>query len=160
HPVAMDHAARHAAGLPVLKGKPMLKTLLVAAACLGATAPAAAAADTASYPSRPIRLVVNFPAGGTVDVLSRTVGQKLSERFGQPVVVDTRPGAGGNTGAQLVAAAPADGYTLLATPPGPLTINQNLYHSMGFDPSKLSPVVMLASVPNAVTVRGDLPVAS
>ncbi|HZX85025.1 MAG TPA: tripartite tricarboxylate transporter substrate binding protein [Reyranella sp.] len=107
-----------------------------------------------------MRIIVNFPPGGTVDVLTRTVAQKLSERWGQPLVVDNRPGAGGNIGAQVVATAQPDGYTLLGTPPGPLAINQNLYSAMGFDPEKLVPVVMMASVPNAITARADFPANS
>lgn len=114
----------------------------------------------ANYPSKPIRMIVNFPPGGTVDVLTRTVGQKLAEKWGQPVVVDNRAGAGGNIGAQAVASADPDGYTLLATPPGPMTINQNLYKDMRFDPAKLAPIIMLASVPNVITARPDFPANS
>ena len=116
--------------------------------------------EAASYPNKPIRLIVNFPPGGTVDTLARIVGQKLSDKWGQAVVVDNRPGAGGNIGAQLVANADPDGYTLLVTPPGPMTINQNLYKDMRFDPSKFAPVIMLATVPNVITARPDFPANS
>jgi tripartite-type tricarboxylate transporter receptor subunit TctC len=85
------------------------------------------------------------------------VAQKLTEKWGQPVVIDNRPGAGGNIGAQAVATSEPDGYTLLATPPGPMTINQYLYKDMRFDPAKLSPVIMMASVPNAIAARLDFP---
>ena len=115
------------------------------------------AQDANSYPSKPIRIIVNFPPGGTVDVMTRSVAQKLTEKWGQPVVVDNRPGAGGNIGAQAVASAEPDGYTLLATPPGPMTINQYLYKDMRFDPAKLSSVIMMASVPNAIAARIDFP---
>jgi hypothetical protein len=115
------------------------------------------AQDVNSYPNKPIRIIVNFPPGGTVDVMTRSVAQKLTEKWGQPVVVDNRPGAGGNIGAQAVASAEPDGYTLLATPPGPMTINQYLYKDMRFDPAKLSSVVMMASVPNAIAARIDFP---
>jgi len=139
----------------------MDKRTFLATLALAAAVPSALAQEpAASYPSKPIRLIVNFPAGGTVDTLARTVGQKLSERWGKPVVVDNRPGAGGNIGAQAVATAEADGYTLLVTPPGPLTINQNLYQKLPFDPEKLEPVVMLASVPNVITTRADFPASS
>lgn len=134
-------------------------TLLLglSAACL----PAVAQTDpTASYPNKPLRIIVNFPPGGTVDSLTRVVGQKLAEKWGQPVVVDNRAGAGGNIGAQAVASADADGYTLLATPPGPMTINQNLYKDMRFDPARLTPVILLASVPNVITARPDFPANS
>ena len=136
------------------------RTFLAALALAAATPSVLAQEPAASYPSKPIRLIVNFPAGGTVDTLARTVGQKLSERWGKPVVVDNRPGAGGNIGAQAVATADADGYTLLVSPPGPLAINQNLYQKLPFDPEKLEPVVMLASVPNVITTRADFPANS
>jgi tripartite-type tricarboxylate transporter receptor subunit TctC len=128
-----------------------------ALACLPASAQTDAAA---SYPNKPIRMIVNFPPGGTVDVLTRTVSQKLAEKWGQSVVVDNRAGAGGNIGAQAVFSADPDGYTLLATPPGPMTINQNLYKDMKFDPAKFVPVIMMASVPNVITARADFPAGS
>lgn len=139
-----------------MKKRLFLATALAVCAASGAFAQNAAA----SYPSKPIRLIANFPPGGTLDVLSRIVGQKLSEKLGQPVVVENRAGAGGNIGAHAVAAAPADGYTLLASPAGTLTINENLYKEMQFDPAKLVPVVMLAGVPNAITARADFPANS
>jgi tripartite-type tricarboxylate transporter receptor subunit TctC len=117
-------------------------------------------ASANAYPDRPIRVIVDFPPGGTVDVLARIVGQKLGEKWAQAVVIENRPGAGGNIGAQAVASAEPDGYTLLVTPPGPLAINQNLYRQMSFDPTKLVSVAMLASVPNVITARPGLPVDS
>lgn len=126
-------------------------------ACLNAFAQGDPAA---SYPNKPIRVIVNFPPGGTVDALTRTVSQKLAEKWGQAVVVDNRPGAGGNIGAQAVFAADPDGYTLLATPPGPLSINQNLYRDMKFDPARFAPVIMMAGVPNVITARADFPANS
>lgn len=138
----------------------MRKRTFIAASLIAAAGLPVLAQDAASYPGKPIRMIVNFPPGGTVDVLTRTVAQKLTEKWGQPVVVDNRAGAGGNIGAQAVATAAADGYTLLATPPGPMTINQNLYKDMPFDPAKLVPVVMMASVPNVITARGDFPASS
>jgi len=113
--------------------------------------------DAASYPNKSIRIIVNFPPGGTVDVMTRSVAQKLTEKWSQPVVIDNRPGAGGNIGAQAVSTAEPDGYTLLATPPGPMTINQYLYKDMRFEPAKLSSVIMMASVPNAIAARIDFP---
>jgi tripartite-type tricarboxylate transporter receptor subunit TctC len=143
-----------------MKQRRFLCAALIASAAL-ACLPAAAQGDAAaSYPNKPVRMIVNFPPGGTVDVLTRTVAQKLSEKWGQPVVIENRPGAGGNIGAQAVFSAEPDGYTLLATPPGPLAINQNLYKDMKFDPAKFTPVVMLASVPNVITARADLPANS
>ena len=122
-----------------------------------AALPAFAQAD---YPNKPVRFIVNFPPGGTVDVLTRTVAQKLSERFGQPFVVENRAGAGGNIGAHAVATAAPDGYTLLASPAGPLSINQYLYKDMSFDPAKLAPIVLMARVPNVITARANFPANS
>src|SRR5687768_15125424 len=79
------------------------------------------------YPARPIRIIVPFPAGGTADAMPRIFGEKLAAKWGQPVVVDNRPGAAGNIGAEMVYKADPDGYTLLSAPPPPLVINQSLY---------------------------------
>jgi tripartite-type tricarboxylate transporter receptor subunit TctC len=121
----------------------------------------AAWADVASgFPAKPIRIIVPFSAGGTADVLPRLIGQKLGDKWGQPIIVENRPGAGGNIGAEAVAKAPADGYTLLATPPAPLTINQYLYKGLTFSPEKFVPVTVLAAVPNVLAVRTTLPFAT
>jgi tripartite-type tricarboxylate transporter receptor subunit TctC len=121
---------------------------------------AALADSAAGFPNRAIKIIVNFPAGGTADVLPRIVGQKLTEKWGQPVVVENRAGAGGNIGADAVAKAAPDGYTLLATPPAPLAINQNLYKSLSFSPERFMPVTILAAVPNVLAVRTTLAVTS
>jgi len=110
------------------------------------------------YPEKPINIIVNFPAGGTIDVHARIIGQKLTEKWGQPVVVQNLLGAGGNIGAAAAYAAAGDGYTLLATPPGPLSINQYLYKSLGFVPERFVPVTLMTMIPNVVTVRAGLPV--
>jgi tripartite-type tricarboxylate transporter receptor subunit TctC len=137
----------------------VLGTLFALACAIGS--PALAQGDAAvSYPNRPIRMIVNFPPGGTVDVLTRTISQKLAQKWGQPVVVENRPGAGGNIGAQVVYSAEPDGYTLLTSPPGPLAINQNLYKELRFDPAKFTPVILLASIPNVITARADFPANS
>src|SRR5258707_10040032 len=86
-----------------------------------------------SYPSRPIKFVVPWPAGGVADTIARVVADKLSERLGQKLIVENRPGASGNIGMAAVAAAPADGYTLVLTPTGNLTANQTLYKDLPFD---------------------------
>jgi tripartite-type tricarboxylate transporter receptor subunit TctC len=112
------------------------------------------------YPAKVVRVVVPFPAGGSNDVLCRILGDKLSQKWGQPVVIENRAGAGGNIGADAVAKAEADGYTLLCSPPGPLSINHNLYKSLSYDPAAFVPVTVLATVPNVVTARIDLPVNS
>jgi tripartite-type tricarboxylate transporter receptor subunit TctC len=112
------------------------------------------------YPAKVVHVIVPFPAGGSNDVLCRILGDKLSQRWGQPVVIENRAGAGGNIGAEAVFRADADGYVLLCSPPGPLSINHNLYKALGYDPAKFVPVTVLAIVPNVVTARMDLPANS
>jgi tripartite-type tricarboxylate transporter receptor subunit TctC len=133
---------------------------LIIAILLGSVHGSTMADTVADFPERPVRIVVNFPAGGTVDVLARIVGQKLSEKWGQPVIIDNRAGAGGNIGAAIAFTAEPDGYTLLASPPGPLSINQSLYTKLQFDPTKFVPVTMLATVPNVITATADFPANS
>jgi tripartite-type tricarboxylate transporter receptor subunit TctC len=120
---------------------------------------AAAADGPQGYPDHTVRIIVPFPAGGTADSLPRIVGQYLSKRWNQPVVVENKSGAGGNIGAAYVATSPADGYTLLASPPGPLAINESLYKpdSLGFRPPDLMPITVLGSVPNVLDVRPGFP---
>ena len=117
-------------------------------------------ADAQDYPSRPVKIVVPFPAGGTADVMPRLIGEWLSRKWGQPVVVENRTGAAGNIGAEAVAKAEPDGYTLLSAPPPPLVINQNLYPKLGFDPSEFVPIVIMGRVPNALVVNPKLPLNS
>ncbi len=107
-----------------------------------------------TYPDRPVRIVVPFPAGGSNDVLARILAQSLSEDLGQQFIVENRAGAGGNTGAESVARASADGYTLLLTAPGPLAINPALYGKLPFDPEKdFAPIALVASVPIVLMVH-------
>ena len=113
------------------------------------------------YPSKPIRIVVPFPAGGTTDILARAVAQRLTETLGQPVVVDNRPGAGGNIGAELVAKAAPDGYTLLMGTVGTHAINASLYAKMPYDHVRdFAPIILVAGVPNVLVVNPALPVNS
>ena len=114
-------------------------------------------APLASYPQKPVRVIVPFPAGGSNDTLCRIVGDKLSAGWKQPVVIDNRPGAGGNIGAEIAYRADPDGYTLLCAPPPPLAINHNLYKSLAYDWSKFVPIIVLAQTPNVITARKDLP---
>jgi len=113
-----------------------------------------------SYPNRPIKLVLPYAAGGLVDLLARLVTEKLAISWGEPVIVEARPGASGNLGAEAVSRAEPDGYTLLVTPPPPLAINQHLYPKLGFDPATLVPATVIASAPNVLVVRPNLPVSS
>ncbi|MCP1763510.1 Bug family tripartite tricarboxylate transporter substrate binding protein [Bradyrhizobium japonicum] len=106
------------------------------------------------YPSRPVKIIVPFPAGGSNDIIARIVAQKLTERNGQTFLVENRGGAGGNIGAETVASAEPDGYTLLLTAPPPLTINGALYKKLPFDPAKaFAPVALIASVPIVLVVN-------
>ena len=114
----------------------------------------ASAASAQTYPNRPIRMIAPFPAGGLVDVLARAVGDELAKALGQPVIVENRPGAGGNIGADVVARAEPDGYTLLMTSPGIQSINEFLYKSMPFDPDKaFAPISLVADMPMLVVVH-------
>jgi tripartite-type tricarboxylate transporter receptor subunit TctC len=121
---------------------------------------AAAAAQAATpFPTRPIRIVVAYTPAGATDILARTVGQKMNEAWGQPVVIENRPGANGNIGTEYAAKATADGYTLLMTTAGVHGINPSLYRRLGFDAVKdFAPVSLVAMVPNILVVNNALPV--
>ncbi|MCW3151444.1 tripartite tricarboxylate transporter substrate binding protein [Achromobacter spanius] len=107
-----------------------------------------------NYPTKPIRLIIPFAVGGSTDNLGRVLAARLSEKLGQQVVADNRPGAGGNIGTDLVAKAPADGYTLLFATEGTLGINPSLYKRLPFDPDKdFTPIALFASVPNILVVN-------
>jgi tripartite-type tricarboxylate transporter receptor subunit TctC len=108
--------------------------------------------------TRSLRIVVPFPPGGTADILPRIVGDKLSSQFPDGVLIDNRPGAGGNIGAMVAYRSAPDGYTLFASPPGPIAINQNLYPNPGYDASRWVPITLLATVPNILAVSPSLPV--
>jgi len=127
-------------------------TLPALALAFGAAAPAAQAQD---YPTRTIKIVVPYPAGGTADVMPRILTDWLSRKWGQSVIIENRTGAGGNIGAEVVAKSDPDGYTLLASPPGPLVINQNLYPHLEFDPLQFVPITVMGRVPNALVVNPD-----
>jgi len=128
-----------------------------AMACAVVALPAAAQ----PYPAKPIRFVVPFPPGGPLDIMGRGIAQKLQEAWGQPVVVDNRPGAGGGIGADLVAKSPGDGYTLLMGAVSTHAINPSLYAKIPYDPQKdFAPVALVAQVPNILVVNPALPVQS
>jgi tripartite-type tricarboxylate transporter receptor subunit TctC len=110
------------------------------------------------YPARPVKIIVPFPPGGSNDIIARVLAQKLSERTGQSFIVENRAGAGGNIGAEAVATASADGYTLMVTAPPPLTTNAALYKNMPFDPATaFAPVALLATVPIVLMVHPSFP---
>ena len=130
----------------------LFRTLLVLCALT-----AADAALAQIYPSKPIRMIVPFAAGGPTDVIARVVAQKLSEAWGQQVVTENMPGAGGNTGVALAAKAPPDGYTILVVSTGFL-VNPSMYARVPYDPIKdFSPVTLVAASPNVVFVNPAVP---
>jgi tripartite-type tricarboxylate transporter receptor subunit TctC len=120
---------------------------------LALSAVAAPSAQAQDYPTRTVKIVVPFPPSGTADIMPRILADWLSRKWAQPVIIENRTGAGGNIGAEAVAKSEPDGYTLLASPPGPLVINQNLYPHLDFDPLQFVPIVVMGRVPNALVVN-------
>jgi len=137
-----------------------MKRLAIAVATIAAISfGAPLAAQT--YPQKPIKIVVPYPAGGTSDILARAIGVKLTESLGQPVIVDNKPGANGNVGADIVAKSPPDGYTLLLADIGALAISPSVYPALPFDPTKdFAPVTMVAYSPHILVVHPSIPAAS
>src|SRR5262245_35016409 len=118
-------------------------------------------ATAQNYPDHPIRFIVPFAPGGGADILARILGDPLSKRLGQPVVIENKPGAGATLGADFVAKAPPDGYTILLTTPGPQITNRYLLGKLPYDPDKdLVPVAMLVKAVNVLVVTPSLPVKS
>ena len=118
---------------------------------------AGAAHAQQNYPSRPVRMLVGFPPGGGTDIMARIVGAKLADTLGQQVVIENRPGAGGNISAELAAKAPADGYTLLMGHVAPIAIAPSLYPKLAYDPQReLAAISFVASSPNVLAVHAGL----
>ena len=135
--------------------------LVLPAAVPAATALSSASAQAPWAPSRPMRIIVPFTAGGATDVMARVVAERMTHVLGQPCVVENRPGAGGNVGAEVVAKSDPDGHTLLMCTIGTASINQFLYQRLPFDPVKDFAAVALASlVTNAVVVHPSMPAAN
>lgn len=133
-----------------------LMAIFSAAVCV-----AIPAAQAQEYPAKPIRIVVPFGAGGPTDVMTRALAQKMSEALKQSVLVENRPGAGGNIGADAVAKAPADGYTLLMGTNGPLAANLTLFGKLPYDPLKdLAPITLYTYLPNMLAVHPSVPARS
>src|SRR6476659_6521902 len=124
--------------------------VLILAVAMAAALLSSERSEAQTYPSRPVKIIVPFPAGGTADAIPRVIGDWLSRTWGQPVIIENRSGAGGNVGAELAYKSEPDGYTLLSAPPPPLVINQNLYPNLAFDPMQFEPVIVMAQVPNAL----------
>jgi len=132
----------------------------LAVACLAATI-SPAFAQTPAYPAKPVRLIVPFPPGGSLDIAGRLIAQKLTEIWGQTVVVENKPGAGGNIGADYVAKSPPDGYTILLGALSTHAVNPSLYKSMPYDAVKdFAPITLIAITPNVLVVNASLPVNS
>jgi tripartite-type tricarboxylate transporter receptor subunit TctC len=125
-----------------------------AALILAATIAASAQAD---FPNRPIKIVVPLPPGATADTLPRIIGEKLTAKWGQPVIIENRPGAAQNLGAEAVARADPDGYTLLATPQGPLTVSASMFAKLNFDPAAFVPVTVMAQLPYVLVANPKVP---
>ena len=135
--------------------------LVVTTAALMAAVQARAQDDVARrYPNRAVKIIVSAPPGGGLDIAARVIADRLTKMWGQPFVVENRPGAGGNLGAEAVAQAEPDGYTLLAAQPAPLTTNVVMYKRLSFDPAAFEPLAIMTSIPNTLAVRLDLPAAS
>jgi tripartite-type tricarboxylate transporter receptor subunit TctC len=137
--------------------RPIIAAALIAP--LLAAVPSAALAQ-ADYPSRTIKFVVPVPPGNMLDSLPRILGDKLTPRWGHPVIVENRPGAASNLGTEAVFKSPPDGYTLLVTPPGPLAISQHVYSKLGFDPMQFTPVSVLVRFPFLLIANPKFPVSN
>lgn len=139
-----------------MSARNIMFTIIIFSASGLLSAGAQAAGD---YPSKPIRVVVPFAAGGATDILIRTVGAKLSGQLGQTVVIDNRGGAGGTIGAELAAKSAPDGYTIMATTSGVIVVNPSLYQKLAYDPVKdFAPISIIASLPNMLVVPPSMPV--
>ena len=113
----------------------------------------ATTASAQEWPTKPVRIIVPFPPGGSADLLPRIVGEKLAQQWGQPVIIENRPGAGGNIGATGVFQAEPDGYTLLSAPPPPLVINRLIYPKLTYDSTQFVPMTVIAAIPNVLLVH-------
>src|SRR3954463_11752010 len=117
-------------------------------------APPARAQD---YPSRPVKVIVPVPAGGITDVLARIMQDWLTRKWGQSIVIDNRPGAGGNLGTEVAFKSEPDGYTMLFSIPGPFTVNPSLYQKLPFDPAEFVPAALVATIPSALIANPKVP---
>jgi tripartite-type tricarboxylate transporter receptor subunit TctC len=133
--------------------RPVLATAMLA------ILPSAALAQ-ADYPNRAIKFVVPVPPGNMLDAMPRIVGEKLTARWGHPVIVENKPGAASNLGSEAVFKSPPDGYTLLVSPPGPLAVSQHVYTKLAFDPTQFVPVTVLVRFPFVLIANPKFPVAN
>ncbi|HEY8359732.1 MAG TPA: tripartite tricarboxylate transporter substrate-binding protein, partial [Ramlibacter sp.] len=137
------------------------RTLAVTAMAAASLATLGSAFAQGGYPNKPVKIVVAFTAGGPTDVVARLVAQKLSDKWGQQVIVENKPGAAGLLGSEQVAKSPADGYTLLMATAGNLTVNQHIYKNMRFDPIKdFTPIAQTAAVDFVLVTQPNAPFAN
>jgi tripartite-type tricarboxylate transporter receptor subunit TctC len=135
-----------------------LNALIRVVVALLMTASVSSAALAQAWPAKPVRVVVAFTAGGTTDILARSVSQQLSEKLKQPFVIDNKPGAGGNLGTESVVRSAPDGYTLIVDSVGPTAVNPTLYPRLAYNPlTELVPIVQIADVPNVLVVHPSVP---
>ncbi|MBC7381146.1 MAG: tripartite tricarboxylate transporter substrate binding protein [Burkholderiaceae bacterium] len=140
-----------------MQTKTMTRRTAVAALFIGATSRAMAQAG--AWPARPVKVIVPFAAGGTVDIVSRYLAERFGALLGQPFIIDNRPGAGGNMGTEMVVRAPNDGYTLLISGSPTIAVNPHLYKNLSYDPiTDMFPVALIATAPNLLVVNPLLPV--
>jgi tripartite-type tricarboxylate transporter receptor subunit TctC len=128
----------------------MTRSIGAIGAALAVVLAALSGAAAQDFPNRTVKIIVPFPAGGTADAMPRIVGEFLARKWGQPVIIENKSGAGGNVGAEAAYHSDPDGYTLFASPPPPLVINQNLYAKLPFDPTQFIPLAVMGKVPNAL----------
>ncbi len=134
----------------------MIGRFIAFTAC-GLICASAIAGAAESFPEHPVKVWVSVPAGGGVDTVTRIVAAKMGTILGQPLVVDNKAGAAGSLAADFVFHADADGYTLLASQPSPITTNPFLYRTLNYDPTQLTPIAIMSHVPNVLLVRPDFP---
>jgi len=140
--------------IPCCRRPPARRRLVIALGlALGALPVSAALVQAQDYPTHPVRIIVPFPAGGTADAMPRLIGDWLSRKWGQAVIIENRTGAAGNIGAEAAYKSDPDGYTLMSAPPPPLVINQNLYPRLGYDATQFVPIVIMGRVPNGLVVN-------
>jgi tripartite-type tricarboxylate transporter receptor subunit TctC len=130
---------------------------ILGVALVGLVAAAAPAAAQGAYPNQPIKIIVPVPAGGVTDTMARIIGQRLTELWGQPVVIENRPGGNYGVGAQAVSRAPADGYTLLVAPDSTFTANPALISKLNYDPKEFTPIAVLCRASPVLVVNASVP---
>ncbi|MBM4315083.1 MAG: tripartite tricarboxylate transporter substrate binding protein [Deltaproteobacteria bacterium] len=142
----------------IMERKPLEKRAAILIFALFLTGVTVAPLCAQTYPSKPVRFILPFPAGGLTDVLGRIMAQKFADGLGQPVVPENRPGAGGTLGIEIAAKTRPDGYTIVLSAPA-IAISPHLYKQLNFDPLKdLAPITLVAETPNVLCVRASLPV--